>query len=151
MPAWSSDARWHAEQLLIKLAGLLSSCGGPMMVMDRLKRTTHPPVAFLIGFLPVGLMIFGSFFLGDDSRDRLARRAIEVGRFGMVVMLGMQLYGLVALIWGPRLPDRGLYAVGIGVGFLFAVGYQHAARRFGRDRDVSTPSESRDDRPIEPS
>jgi hypothetical protein len=63
----------------------------------------------------------------------------------------MQIYGILALVTGPRLPNQGLYTVGIVVGLLFAVAYQRAARRFRQHRDVSTPGESRDHQPIEPS
>jgi len=135
--------------LVIKIAGLLSACGGPMLVMDRLKGRLGMLAAFLIGFLPIALMIVGAFHLTSAATDRWARRAVELGRFGMYLMVGMQLYGIWVILGGLRSPAQSLYYAGIAIGLLSAAAYEWAAARM--DRATSPGDGPHDRQPIEPS
>lgn len=138
--------------LVIKLAGLLSACGGPLLVMDRLKGRLGSPAAFLIGFLPIAFMMMGAFHLTSEASDRWARRAVELGRLGMYIMVGMQLFGIWLILGGLRSPALPLYYTGITTGLLSALAYQWAAARLiARDRATSAGSGPPDHRPIEPS
>ena len=143
---------WDMMTLVIKIAGLLSACGGPLLVMDRLKARLGSWEAFLIGFLPVALMMVGAFDLTSPANDRWARRTVELGRLGMYVMVGMQLYGIWLILGGLRSPALPLYYTGIATGLLSAVAYQWAAARWtARDRATSPANGSHDHQPIEPS
>ena len=136
---------------VIKIGGLLSACGGPVLVMDRLKGRIGMLPAFWIGFLPIGLMIVGAFELTAIPGDRWARRAVELGLVGAYVMLGMQLYGIWLILGGFRSPALPLYYTGIAVGLVSAMAYQWAAARlFARDRTSSNRGQP-DYQPIEPS
>src|SRR5262245_52771574 len=115
--------------LVIKIAGLWSFCGGPMMVFDRIKGRLGSTEAFVITFLPVGLMVLGAFHLTALPGDRWARRAVEVGLVGMYVMVAMQLYGMWLTLGGLRNLDLPLYWTGIAIGLVSAVFYQWAAAR----------------------
>lgn len=143
---------WEVLTLAIKIAGLLAACGGPLLVMDRLKGSLGNTAAYLIGFLPIALMIVGAFHLTAEASDRWARRAVELGRAGMYIMVGMQLYGIWRILGGLRSPALPLYYTGIATGLLSAVAYQWAAMRWiARDRATSPGSGPHDHRPIEPS
>lgn len=127
--------------LVIKLGGLLSACGGPLLVMDRLKGSLGAPTAFTIGFLPIVLMMVGAFHLTDPVGDRWARRAVELGLVGMYIMVAMQLYGIWLILGGLRSPALGLYCTGIVTGLVSAAAYQWlAARWIARDRAASMGS-----------
>ena len=143
---------WEMMTLVIKIAGLLSACGGPLLVMDRLKDRFGTLPAFLIGFLPIGLMIVGAFYLTSEASDRWARRTVELGRLGMYIMVGMQLYGIWLILVGLRSPAQPLYYTGIATGLLSAMAYQWAAARLiARDRATSPENGPHDHQPIEPS
>jgi hypothetical protein len=144
--------KWEVMTLVIKLAALLSACGGPLLVMDRLKGGLGTLPAFLIGFLPIGLMIVVAFHLPCEASDHWARRAVELGRLGMYIMVGMQLYGIRLILRGLRSPAQGLYYTGIVTGLLSAVAYQWAAARLiARNRTTSPGTGEQDHQPIEPS
>jgi hypothetical protein len=137
---------------VIKIAGLLSACGGPMLIMDRLKGRIGSITAFWICFLPIGLMIVGAFHLTPITGDRWARRAVELGSMGMYVMVGMQFYGIWLILGGLQSPALPLYCTGITTGLLSAAAYLWAARRWDAvNRANSQESVANDHRPIEPS
>jgi len=143
---------WEMKTLVIKIAGLLSACGGPLLVMDRLKGRLGTLAAFLIGFLPVALMIVGAFHFTSEASDRWARRVVKLGRLGMYIMVGMQLYGIWLILGGLQSPALPLYYTGIATGLLSAVVYQWAAARsIARDRPTSPVNGPHDHQPIEPS
>jgi hypothetical protein len=143
---------WDLMTLFIKIGGLLSACGGPMLVMDRLKGRLGNMPAFFVGFIPIALMMIGAFHLAALAGDRWARRAVELGLVGMYVMVTMQLCGIWLILGGLRSPALPLYYVGIATGLLAAVIYQMAAARWlARDGAVSPESSPHDHRPIEPS
>jgi hypothetical protein len=144
--------RGETMTFVIKLGGLLSACGGPMLVMDRLKDSIGKWPAFWVGFLPVGLMIMGAFHLPFAPGDRMARRFVELGRMGMLIMVGMQLFGISVIVGGLRSPALSLYVVGIATGLVAAVAYQWAAATsIARDRARVPIGDPHDHRPIEPS
>lgn len=143
---------WEMMTFVIKVAGLWAACGGPMLVMDRLKGRLGSPAAFVTGILPIFLMIVGAFHLTSDPSDRWARRTVELGRVGMYIMVGMQLYGIWLILGGLRSPALPLYYTGIAIGLLSAVAYQWAAARLtARDRATPAGSGPHDHQPIEPS
>lgn len=138
--------------LVIKIAAFLSGCGGPMLVIDRLKGGLGTPMATTICFLPILLMFVGAFHLTALAGDRWARRAIELGLVGMYLMLGMQFYGIWIILQGFRSPALPLYWIGIVTGLLSAAAYQWlAARWIERDREASVAGGPYDHQPIEPS
>jgi hypothetical protein len=142
---------WEMMTFVIKISGLLSACGGPMLIMDRLKGRLGTLPAFLIGFLPIALMMVGAFHLTAEAGNRWARRAVDLGRFGMYIMVGM-LYGIWLILGGLRSPAQPLYYTGIATGFLSAVAYQWAAARMiARNRATSPVNGPHGHQPIEPS
>ena len=144
---------WDLMVFLIKIAGFLSACGGPIMIADRLKGALGTPTAVAITFFPIILMIGGAFHLTAAPGDRWARWAVELGRVGMYVMVGMQFYGIWLILGGFRSPALPLYYTGIATGLLSAIAYAWlAARWIAKDRAASAASDGRQDhQPIEPS
>jgi hypothetical protein len=75
---------------------------------------------------------------------------VELGRAGMYVMAGMQLYGIWIILGGFRSPALPLYWTGIVTGLVSALVYQWAyTRMIARGRAIS-PGSPNDHRPIEP-
>lgn len=60
---------------LLHIVALLSYCGGPLLVADLMKPHTGMPLAFVVTFLPVLLMLFGIFALHQSGWTSRARRA----------------------------------------------------------------------------
>jgi hypothetical protein len=115
---------------VLKLAALFSYCGGPLFVADVLKPRVGVMPAFLITFLPVGLMLAAAFFLDDDTGDRMSSAIVWAGRLSLTIVLGTHLYALWCFVSGVRVPDQSLHYVGIAVGAAWSVAYLRAARRW---------------------
>jgi hypothetical protein len=141
-----SEGRGVVREIAFKLAALFSFCGGPLYVSDLLKPQLGSLPAFLITFVPVGLMLMGSFFL-DDVRSRLSMVFVQGGRLGLYLALGMHLYALWRFAQGARVAEIWLYYFGIAVGALWSFFYLRAAHRW-----ESTAIDGRSSmEPIEPS
>ena len=67
------------REAVLKIAALFSYCGGPLFIADVLKPRLKLGLAFLITFLPVGLMVLGAPCLDGDTRNRWSF-ASSVGR-----------------------------------------------------------------------
>jgi hypothetical protein len=136
----------------LKIAALFSFCGGPLLVSDRLKPHFGPQVAFLVTFVPVGLMFFGALFLEEDIGDRLARVAVWLGRQALYVVVAMHVYAVWRFANGLRVSEQYLYYIGIGVGFVWAMLYLYTARRWATPPNHGSVNDGHQEgRPIEPS
>ena len=117
------------REAVLKIAALFSYCGGPLFVGELLKRRIGQGPAFLITFLPVGLMVIGALCL-DDTRNRWSSAAVWAGRLGLYIVMGMHLYALWCFVDGTRTLDQSLYYLGITVGMVWSIAYLRAARRW---------------------
>jgi hypothetical protein len=117
------------RETVLKIAALFSYCGGPLFIGEILKPRFGAGPAFLVTFLPVGLMVIGALCL-DDTRNRWSFAAVWAGRLGLYIALGMHLYALWCFVDGVRMPDQSLYYLGIAVGMAWSIVYLRAARRW---------------------
>lgn len=128
---------------LLKITALFSYCGGPLFVGELLKPRLNAVVVFLITFFPVGLMVAGALCLEDDLRSRWSRAAVSAGGKGLYLVLAMHLYALGSFLNGARVPEQGLYYLGIAVGVIWSVLYLRAARRWTPEAGRTTIAEDR--------
>ena len=140
------------RETLLRLAALFSYCGGPLFVADILKRRLGPgPTAFVITFLPVGVMVLGAFYLGDHARSRWSRTIVWAGRQGLYVALGMHAYAAWYFAHGVRKPDQALHYVGIVVGVVWSFAYLVEGRRWESwPADAAPEADRSSTDPIEP-
>ena len=138
------------KDALVKLASLYSYYGGPLYVADLLKPSIGMGPAFLITFLPVGLMALSAFFM-DDVSSRWLHPVVRAGRSMVFIVLGMHLYAAWAFAHGVRLPSLGLHYFGIVVGLVWTAYYLYASRRWARRTDASNAPDPTTPKPIEPS
>lgn len=141
------------REALLRIAVLFSYCGGPLFISDVLKRRLGPGVVpFLITFLPVGVMVYGAFWLREDIGDRWARAFVWAGRQALYVVLGMHAYAVWCFAQGVRKPDQALHYIGIAAGVVWSVAYLHEARRWAASPDAADHAVGRSSSdPIEPS
>jgi hypothetical protein len=114
---------------VLKITALFSYCGGPLFIAELLKPRLGVWPAFLITFLPVGLMVIGALGL-DEPRDRWSIAAVRAGRKGLYIVLGMHFYALWCFLEGTRVSEQSLYYLGITVGTAWSIAYLRAARRW---------------------
>jgi hypothetical protein len=140
------------RETFLKLAALLSYCGGPLFVADLLKpRFGMGPAVFLATFLPIGMMLMGAFYVDDRDGSGVTAAFVRLGVLGLVITLGMHVYALGCFVQGLRVPDQGLHDVGIAVGVPWSVVYLRAARRWEAGvASTRSPDHTSSD-PIEPS
>ena len=118
---------WH---LGLKLAALFSFCGGPLALADWLKVQIDKDLAFAIALSPIVGLIFGAWSLHSGDPTRWDRWMVALGCASVVVLFGMNLFGLWWLSIDPDRPDGGLIALGIAVGTLYSAYYLRASHRF---------------------
>jgi hypothetical protein len=133
------------REAVLRIAALFSYCGGPLFIADALKPRLDSKPAFLMTFLPVGIMVVGALCIDDDIRSRWSFGAVWAGRQSLYIVLGLHTYALWCFVRGVRVPDQSLHYIGIAVGVAWSVAYLRAARRW-----VSAPDHISTD-PIEPS
>jgi hypothetical protein len=127
---WIADlSRGLLGQLLIKLAALLSFCGGPLLVAELLEPALGGPGSFAVAFAPLAVVLYGALFLEDPSPARLDLAIVRVGLCGVPPVMGMNVYAVWHLATHPARPDRGLIVLGVVVGTLAAVFYTGLALR----------------------
>ena len=114
----------------MKLAALLSFCGGPMLAHELTRPHEHPFLAFLLAFLPVGLMAWGAVSLELADFTKLERLYMALGVLGSVATLLLNLFAAWYLLGHPQTPDYKLYALGIVIGFVSTSLYLFVARRW---------------------
>ena len=117
------------REAVLKISALFSYCGGPLFIGELLKPRLGVRTAFLITFLPVGLMAVGALCL-DDTRNRWSIAAVWAGRQGLYIVFAMHLYALWCFLDGIRVPEQSLYYLGIAVGMVWSMAYLRAARRW---------------------
>lgn len=118
------------KHLGLKLAALLSFCGGPLFLCDELKRSWGTTPAFLLAFAPVALLAFGTLSLTEDAPEPFPRRVVQLGMAGALVLLGLNLWTAVCLDRLPPKPAHRMIEVGLVVGTVAAIAYLRAALRF---------------------
>jgi hypothetical protein len=123
--------------LALKLAALLSFCGGPLAVADWLKLHIDRNLAFAIGLFPSIALFFGVYSLRTDQPDRWDDSMVLFGCVGAVTLVAMNFFGLQQLAVEPDRADGGLIKLGIAVGTLFVGYYAYASYRFFRLRQVA--------------
>lgn len=123
--------------LALKLAALLSFCGGPLAVTDWLKLHIDRNLAFAIGLFPSVALIFGVYSLRSDPPDRWDDCMVLFGCIGAVTLVAMNIFGLQQLMVEPDRADGGLIKLGIAIGTLFVGYYAYASYRFFRLRRLA--------------
>lgn len=116
--------------LVLKLASLLSFCGGPLVLGDLFDAKHKGPLAFVIVFSPIALLVFGALSLGDDADDAWARWCVRSGLFGAVLLTAMNAAAVVKLATESPQVGKRLAALGIVVGLATAAAYSLKAIRF---------------------
>jgi hypothetical protein len=132
---------------VIKIAALLSYCGGPLILADVLKPHLGVPVAFGVTFLPIVLMILAAPSLEGRSW-RWDGLFVRPGIYGAWMSLAMHAYGgWILATAAVRSLDFGLYVVGLIVGIPIAIWYVISANRWlsrvEAHRNDPTPIEPR--------
>ena len=94
---------------VLRIAALFSYCGGPLFISGVLKPLIKVGSAFWITLLPVGFMVLGALCLHEDARNRWSFAAVWVGRQGLYIVLGMQVYAVWCVVDGVRVPDQSLH------------------------------------------
>ena len=123
--------------LALKLAALLSFCGGPLAVADGLKLHIDSNLAFAIGLFPSVALVFGVYSLRSEPPDRWDDWMVSFGCVGAVALVAMNILGLQQLMIEPDRGDAGLIKFGIAIGMLFAGYYAYASYRFFRLRRLA--------------
>ena len=125
------------SELFIRLIMLFSFCGGPLYVADILQPALNQMTAFVVAFFPLGLIALGLLaFAGmrDDHADdpeelypvpleyweRLDRYSVYAGLAGVVALVGMDVFSMIALSSGGSHANAGLIAFGNAVGLFTA-------------------------------
>jgi hypothetical protein len=109
--------------LALKIGALLSFCGGPLYVTDLLKPMLGNPGAFVAGFSPVALMVFGVFSLVEDKPSALSRVVASAGGVASLVVMVESVVAAVRVMGGEERADAGLILVGCVVSIAGALGY----------------------------
>jgi len=109
--------------VLIKIAGLLSFCGGPLFVADMLKPVLGDAGAFAVGFAPVAIAVACSFSLWEDHPWSWGKWGAVAGSISMAAISAMNVFAISRFMVTPPAPDRGLMILGIAVGSASALVY----------------------------
>jgi hypothetical protein len=109
--------------LALKIGALLSFCGGPLYVTDLLKPSLGNPGAFVAGFSPVALMIFGVFSLVEDEPSAFSRVVASAGAVASLVVMVESVVAAVRVLGGEERADAGLILLGCVVSIAGALGY----------------------------
>jgi hypothetical protein len=109
--------------LALKIGALLSFCGGPLYVTDLLKPVLGNPGAFLAGFSPVALMVFGVFSLVEDEPSAFSRVVALAGAVASLVVMVESVVAAVRVMGGEERADAGLILLGCVVSIAGALGY----------------------------
>ncbi len=117
--------------LVLKIASMLSFCGGPLVLGDVFGVKHKGPLAFVILFSPIALLVFGALSLRDDVEDVGARWSVRGGLLGAVLLTAMNARAVVKLATeSPQVGNKRLAAIGIAVGLATAAAYSLKAIRF---------------------
>jgi hypothetical protein len=109
--------------LALKIGALLSFCGGPLYVTDLLKPMLGNPGAFVAGFSPVALMVFGVFSLVEDEPSAFSRVVASAGAVASLVVMVESVVAAVRVMGGEERADAGLILLGCVVSIAGALGY----------------------------
>jgi len=120
--------------LLLKLAALLSFCGGPLVLVDSLKTHMDKDAAFAVAFVPTVGLILGVYSLWEAIPDRWDDAMVLFGALAAAALVGMNVFAIFELIDGPERADEGLIRLGIVVGMMFVAFYAHASHKFFSSR-----------------
>lgn len=115
---------WHI--LLLKIAALLSFCGGPLYVTDLLEPTLGNPQAFAVGFVPVALMLFGTFSLAEDVLSGFPKLLVRLGAASALVLVAESVFASWRILAGETRADAVLILLGCIVSFITASFYLRA-------------------------
>jgi len=132
----------------LKIGSLFSFCGGPLFICDLLKPRIGTLPAFLITFLPVGLMVVAALFM-DDVHSRWLFPLVRAGRLGVFVVLGMHVYAIACFAGGVRVPDQVLHYIGIAIGLVWTAYFLRASRRWARRIEAAHAPDPSSPKPIE--
>ncbi len=104
------------KHLLFKLAAIASFCGGPLLVHEITKPHHNAFLAFLLTFLPVGLMAWGTLALESPLSTHWEELHVALGCIGALASIPLHLFAAWYLSTHPQTPDRTLYVSGISIG-----------------------------------
>lgn len=72
--------------LILKLVALGAFLGGPLIMMDRWRAALGDPMAFALGFVPLGLVLLGMLSI-DDEAGRGRTIVVRAGVGGALLLL----------------------------------------------------------------
>lgn len=127
---FSSFGEGPGAVLALKLASLLSFCGGPLVISDLYEMKHKGPLGFVVVFSPIALLVFGALSLRDDVEDAWARWSVRCGLLGAVSLTGVNALAVVKLATESPQVGKRLAALGIAVGLATAAAYSLKAIRF---------------------
>ena len=117
------------QMLALKIAALLSFCGGPLYAMGELTPVIGQDPAFAVGFAPVALMLFGTLSLLEDEPSRTTRIIVGTGAVGGLAIALTSLWAVVRIAGGHAHEDAGLILLGCAVSLVATSAYLWFARR----------------------
>jgi hypothetical protein len=118
--------------LVFKLAAIASFCGGPLLLHEVTEPHDREWLAFLLTFLPVALMAWGTLALDSSVFSRWEGLNVAVGLVGALASMPLHLFAAWYLAAHPLTPDRALYVFGTSVGLASVVLYFYFAWRWVR-------------------
>lgn len=114
--------------LVLKIGALLTFCGGPLYLSDRLEPIVHQPWAFGVAFAPVAVFLFATLSLVEDG-PRSGGIAVWSGAISSAVILVESAWAAWQIMAGPARADSGLMLLGCAVSFAVVVAYAQLASR----------------------
>jgi hypothetical protein len=132
--SWKAHAKHQFIDLLIKIAALLSICGGPLVVMDTLRPLIGRAAALIVVCAPSALIYLGAISLRDPDTNRWRNTFVWIGVVGVSILSLMNAYAVWYLVAGRFHPNRGLVIFGIVVGIVTAAVFAYFANRVLRRR-----------------
>ena len=115
------------QRFAIKLALLLSFCGGPLFITDLLKPSLGQVAAFVATMAPVAIAGFCWLSLGE--RDPWGKVAAVAGALAVAALTIMNGFTIWQIATGRGYSDRNLIVVGIAAGTAGSLVYAWDAYR----------------------
>jgi len=105
-------------------------CSGPLVLIEILTGYVHIGVALAICLAPVIGMGIGASAIKDSRRSAINRGSVLLGLAAAALLLGMNLFAINEIAYGPSREDTPLIGLGMVVAVLLVGLYFHAARNF---------------------
>ena len=118
-------------KLGLKIALIISFCGGPMALIESLETLIYPRLAMVVGVAPLVALLFGGYSVKSATPDLLDRWFVFIGFMGAAVLIAMNLFGVYQLVASDR-TDAVLLTAGIAIGAATSFCYAYMSIMFFR-------------------